>query len=72
MEVIVEVIFDLMLVMMLLSLFNLIRYTIKIRKVKKMHKDNPNIRGISIVNGEIKVIENMPNTEQIAEEKSKD
>lgn len=72
MEVIVEVIFDLMLVMMLLSLFNLIRYTIKIRKVMKMHKDNPNIRGISIVNGEIKVIENMPNTEQIAEEKSKE
>lgn len=30
---------------------------VKIRKVMKMHKDNPNIKGISIVNGEIKVIE---------------
>ncbi|MGL4344463.1 MAG: hypothetical protein ACRCTE_04630 [Cellulosilyticaceae bacterium] len=30
---------------------------LKIRKVMKMHKDNPNIKGISIVNGEVKVIE---------------
>jgi YHS domain-containing protein len=33
---------------------------LKIRKVMKMHKDNPNIRGISIVNGQIKIIEEKP------------
>nr|WP_307992187.1 YHS domain-containing protein [uncultured Niameybacter sp.] len=72
MELIIDVIFYFFLSMMLLSLFNLIRYTIKIRKVIKMNKDNPNIRGISIVNGEIKVIEKVPPTVQVVQEKPKD
>lgn len=49
-----------MLFFMLLSMFNLIRYMLKIKKVMKMNKDNPNVKGISIVNGEVKVIENTP------------
>ncbi|MGL4738848.1 MAG: hypothetical protein ACRCW2_15445 [Cellulosilyticaceae bacterium] len=52
-----DMILNVVLIFMLLSLFNLVRYMFKIRKVMKMHKDNPNIKGISIVNGEIKVIE---------------
>lgn len=68
-----DIILDIFLILMLLSLFNLVRYMLKIRKVMKMHKDNPNIKGISIVNGEIKVIENMPTVLQEAEEeKTKD
>ncbi|MEG0012977.1 MAG: YHS domain-containing protein [Cellulosilyticaceae bacterium] len=46
------------LIMMLVSLFNLVRYMFKIRKIMKVNKDNPNIKGISIVNGQVKVIEN--------------
>lgn len=46
--------------LMLLSMFNLIRYMLKIKKVMKMNKDNPNVKGISIINGEVKVIENIP------------
>lgn len=41
----------------IISLFNLTRNLLKIRKIIKMHKDNPNIQGISIINGEVKVIE---------------
>lgn len=53
----VDIFLNVILAFMLISLFNLIRYMIKIRKVIKMNKDNPNIEGISIINGEIKVIE---------------
>lgn len=52
-----EIVSNIILISMLISLFNLLRYMFKIRKVMKMHKDNPNIKGISIVNGEVKVIE---------------
>lgn len=52
-----DLILNLFLVIVLVSLFNLTRYVLKIRKILKMHRDNPNIQGISIVNGEIKVIE---------------
>lgn len=70
---ILDFLLDIFLIMMLISLFNLVRYMLKIRKVMKMNKDNPNIKGISIVNGEVKVIENVPNlSEVIQEEKSKD
>lgn len=53
-----EVIMNFLLIFMLVSLFNLVRYMFKIRKIMKVNKDNPNIKGISIVNGEVKVIEN--------------
>lgn len=52
-----NIIVDIILVIALLSLFSLIRFVLKIRKVLKMHKDNPNIQGISIVNGEVRIIE---------------
>lgn len=48
---------NMMLAIILVSVFNLARYILKIRKIIKMNKDNPNIQGISIVNGEIKIIE---------------
>lgn len=54
---ILDIMMNIVLVFMLLSLFNLVRYMFKIRKVMKMHKDNPNIKGFTIVNGEIKPIE---------------
>ena len=72
MELFLDILIDVFLIMMLISLFNLIRYTIKIRKVMKTYKDNPNVKGISIVNGEVKVIENMPTTIQPVEEVPKD
>lgn len=52
-----DVVMNVVLIFMLLSLFNLVRYMFKIRKVMKLHKDNPNIKGFTIVNGEIKPIE---------------
>lgn len=54
---VLEFILNMMLLISLISLFNLARYLFKIKKVLKQHKDNPNIQGISIVNGEVKVIE---------------
>lgn len=54
---VLDIILNVFLAFMLISLFNLVRYTFKIRKVIKMNKDNPNVKGITIVNGEIKVIE---------------
>ena len=52
-----DFVLNLFLVIVVISLVNLIRYMFKIRKIIKMHRDNPNIQGISIVNGEIKIIE---------------
>lgn len=69
-----DIVLNLFLVMMLFSLFNLVRYMFKIRKIIKMNKDNPNIKGISIVNGEVKVIENeaFPPVQVVAKELVKD
>lgn len=63
---------NLVLVIVLVSLFNLARYVFKIRKVMKMHQDNPNIQGISIVNGEIKIIEKNANAVGLAAEPVKE
>lgn len=52
-----EIFLNIFLFFMLVSLFNMIRYMFKIRKVIKLNKDNPNVKGISIVNGQVKVIE---------------
>lgn len=52
-----DIIFNMILIFSAISLFNFIRYILKIRKIIKENKDNPNIKGISIVNGQIKVIE---------------
>lgn len=67
---VLDVLMNVVLVFMLLSLFNLVRYTLKIRNTLKKHKDNPNIRGISIVNGEVKVIEKEPT--EVVQEENKD
>ena len=52
-----ELIWYTLLVFGLVSLFNLGRVMFKIRKIMKMQKDNPNIQGITVINGEVKVIE---------------
>lgn len=54
---VVDFILNMILVISLISLFNLTRYILKVRKVVKKYKDNPNIEGITIINGEVKVIE---------------
>lgn len=47
----------------IIMLFNFVRYFIKVGKIFKENKDNPNIEGIVVVNGEIKVIEKESNKE---------
>lgn len=54
---IIDFILNMILIFTLISLFNLIRYIFKVKKIIKMHKGNPNIQGISIINGQVKVIE---------------
>ena len=54
---VLDFIINIILLMGIIGLFNLTRYVLKIRKNIKMHKDNPNIQGITIVNGEVKIIE---------------
>lgn len=53
----IEVVLNIFIVIIAVSLVNALRYVFKIRKIIKMNRHNPNILGISIVNGEIKVIE---------------
>lgn len=52
-----EFFLDMILFIGIISLVNLLRYLFKIRKIIKMNKDNPNIQGITIVNGQVTVIE---------------
>lgn len=54
---VIDLIINIILVIGLVSLFNLTRYILKIRKLVKKYKDNPNVEGITIVNGEVKIIE---------------
>ena len=57
MAVVLDIIVNTILIIGAISLFNLVVALFKVRKVLKMQKDNPNIQGISIVNGEVKIIE---------------
>ena len=41
----------------IMILFNFVKNFIKVGKIFKENKDNPNIQGIVVVNGEIKIIE---------------
>ena len=52
-----NIVMNVVLLFMLFSFFNLIRYMLKVRKLMKMHQDNLNIKGFTIVNGEVKPIE---------------
>lgn len=64
-----DLVLNIFAVILIVSLINLVRYALKIRKILKMNKDNPNIQGISIINGEIKVIEKVPTvSEQVTKE----
>lgn len=71
----IEFFLDMMLFIGLISLFNVLRYVFKIRKIIKVNKDNPNIQGITIVNGEVKIIEKTPTVEthtEVVQETVKD
>ncbi len=61
---VLDFILNMILLIGIISLFNLTRYIFKIRKLIKMHKDNPNIQGITIVNGEVKIIEKNSSEEE--------
>lgn len=63
---VLEFIVNMILLIGVVSLFNLTRYIFKIRNIIKKHKDDPNIQGITIVNGEVKVIEKTPSQEKKA------
>lgn len=67
---ILEIIMDIILIIGAISFFNLLVALFKVRKIMKMQKENPNIQGISIVNGEVKIIEKGQMPEEIVKEKS--
>ncbi|MEE1073225.1 MAG: YHS domain-containing protein [Cellulosilyticum sp.] len=69
---VLDFIINIILLMGIIGLFNLTRYLLKIRKIIKMHKDNPNIQGITIVNGEVKIIEKKSDVESIKVEVPKE
>lgn len=66
---VLDFIISMILLIGVISLFNLIRYLLKIRKIIKMHKNNPNIQGISIINGDIRIVEKKPEPEFREQEK---
>ncbi|ONI39525.1 hypothetical protein AN639_01655 [Candidatus Epulonipiscium fishelsonii] len=53
MNIVGQVIF----VIMLLFLVSCLRVILKIRKTIKLNKNNPNFKGIMVVNGEVSIIE---------------
>lgn len=52
-----EFLTNMLLAMMLIGIFNLIRGLLRMRKLLKQYKDDPNIEGITIVNGQVKIIQ---------------
>lgn len=54
---IADFLINMLLAMILISLFRIMRQLFKLRKVIKQCKDNPNVESIMMVNGQIKVIE---------------
>lgn len=48
---------NLFIIMFLVGLFNFTIYAFKIRKVIRKHQDDPNVQGVKIVDGEVKIIE---------------
>ena len=57
MNIIFDVLTGMLIAMSIMFIFNFVRYFLKVGKIFKENKDNPNIEGIVVVNGEIKVIE---------------
>ncbi len=51
------VISNVLIIMFLVGLFNFTIYAFKIRNIVKKHQDDPNVKGVKIVNGEVKIIE---------------
>lgn len=52
-----EIISNIFMVMFLWGLFNFTMYVVRVRKTLKKYKDDPNIKGVQIVNGKVHVIE---------------
>lgn len=52
---------NLVIIMFLFGLFNFTIYAFKVRSVVQKHKNNPNVKGVKIVNGEVQVIEDDAN-----------
>ena len=48
---------NLFIIMFLVGLFNFTIYAFKIRSFVRKNKDNPNIKGVKIVDGQVHVIE---------------
>lgn len=67
---VLEILMDIILIIGAISFFNLLIALFKVRKIMKMQKDNPNIQGISIVNGEVKIIEKGQMPEDMMNEKA--
>lgn len=63
MKMVWDFIINMIILVGFISLFNFIRCMLKVRKIIRDNKDNPDIQGISIVNGEVKVIEKKPQVE---------
>lgn len=52
---------NLFVIIFIWGLFNFTMYVVKVRKAMRKHKDNPNVKGIKIVNGQVHVIEDDKN-----------
>lgn len=60
MKMVWDFIVNMIILVGVISLFNFMRCLFKIKKVIRDNKDNPNIQGITIINGQVKVIEKKP------------
>jgi YHS domain-containing protein len=52
-----DILINVFCLVMAFSIFNFIRYMLKIKKLINQYKDDPTVKGISIVNGEVKIIQ---------------
>lgn len=48
---------NLLMLLFLIGIFNFSIYAFKIRKIVKQHQNDPNVKGVKIVNGEVEIIE---------------
>lgn len=56
-----DLLMDIILAMLLIGCFNFVRSLLRVRKMLKKYKDDPSVEGITIVNGEVKVIQKKQN-----------
>ncbi len=56
-DILLAVIGNIVMIMFLVGLFNFTIYAFKIRNIVRQHKNDPNVKGVKIVNGQVHVIE---------------